>query len=60
MNYKCPWCESENNTSFLKLKDYFLSQEDFEIYEDKELWYFVPEIKQSSVMWYIVSGLLKQ
>lgn len=33
MNKKCPWCESENNSSFLKLKDYFLSQEDFEIYE---------------------------
>ena len=36
MNHKCPWCESENNASFLKLKDYFLSQEDFEIYECKD------------------------
>ncbi|MBQ8760157.1 MAG: class I SAM-dependent methyltransferase [Bacteroidales bacterium] len=36
MNHKCPWCESENNFSFLKLKDYFLSQEDFEIYECKD------------------------
>ncbi|MBQ8222558.1 MAG: class I SAM-dependent methyltransferase [Bacteroidales bacterium] len=36
MNIKCPWCESENNSSFLKLKDYFLSQEEFEIYECEE------------------------
>lgn len=33
MKNKCPWCESENNSLFLQLKDYFLSQEDFEIYE---------------------------
>ena len=31
MSTKCPFCESENTRSFLKLKDYFLSQEDFEI-----------------------------
>ena len=31
MSTKCPFCESENTTSYLRLKDYFLSQEDFEI-----------------------------
>ena len=33
MSTKCPFCESENTRSYLKLKDYFLSQEDFEIVE---------------------------
>ena len=33
MSTKCPFCESENTKSYLKLKDYFLSQEDFEIVE---------------------------
>lgn len=33
MNKKCPWCGSENNHQFLKLKDYFLTQEEFEIME---------------------------
>lgn len=33
MKNKCPWCDSENNSLFLQLKDYFLTQEDFEIYE---------------------------
>ena len=33
MSTKCPFCESENTRSYLKLKDYFLSQEDFEILE---------------------------
>lgn len=33
MENKCPWCNSENNTQFLKLKDYFLTQEEFEILE---------------------------
>ena len=33
MSTKCPFCESENTRSYLKLKDYFLSQEDFEIFE---------------------------
>lgn len=33
MSTKCPFCESENTKSYLKLKDYFLSQEDFEIFE---------------------------
>lgn len=33
MKDKCPWCESQNNSLFLELKDYFLTQEDFKIYE---------------------------
>ena len=36
MSIKCPFCESENNSLHLKLKDYFLSKEDFEIYECNE------------------------
>lgn len=36
MKNKCPWCESENNSVFLELKDYFLTQEDFKIYECDE------------------------
>lgn len=38
----------------------FGAGEDFELYEGKELWYFVPKDKRSCVMWYIVSGLLKE
>ena len=33
MSIKCPFCESENTRLYLKLKDYFLTQEDFEIFE---------------------------
>ena len=33
MSTKCPFCESENLRLHLKLKDYFLTQEDFEIFE---------------------------
>ncbi|MBP5643885.1 MAG: class I SAM-dependent methyltransferase [Bacteroidales bacterium] len=33
MSVKCPFCESENTRLYLHLKDYFLTQEDFEIYE---------------------------
>lgn len=44
MSNKCPWCESENNSLYIKLKDYFLSREDFEIYEcyDCKLLFTVP------------------
>ena len=38
----------------------FGSGEDFEIYDGKELYYFVPEDKRSAIMWYIFSGLLKE
>jgi len=37
----------------------FGAGEDFEIYEGKEIWYFVPEEKRSCVEWYVASGLLK-
>ena len=33
---------------------------DFEIYEGKEIWYFVPEDTRSCVIWYIVSGILEE
>lgn len=32
---------------------------DFEIYEGREIWFFVPENKRTAVLWYVVSGLLK-
>ncbi len=38
----------------------FGAGEDFEIYEDQELYYFVPENKKSCVTWYIVSKILKE
>lgn len=38
----------------------FGAGEDFEIYDNDELYYFVPEEKKSCVAWYIVSGLLKE
>ena len=38
----------------------FGAGEDFEIYEGKEIYYFVPEDRKSCVEWYIVSKLLKK
>lgn len=38
----------------------FGAGEDFEIYEGKEIWYFLPENRRSCVTWYVVSGLLKE
>ncbi|MBQ8845053.1 MAG: VTT domain-containing protein [Clostridia bacterium] len=38
----------------------FGAGENFEIYEGKEIYYFVPTDKRSCVEWYIVSGLLKE
>ncbi len=35
----------------------FGAGEDFEVYENKVLWYFVPENKKSSVMWYNASEI---
>ena len=37
----------------------FGAGEDFEIYEGKEIWYFVPEEIRASVDYYIASELLK-
>ena len=36
----------------------FGAGEDFEIYNGTQIWYFVPEIKQSCVDWYMASMLL--
>ena len=33
---------------------------DFEIYEGKEIWFFVPEDKRSCVLWYIASGIFEE
>ena len=33
---------------------------DFEIYENKEIYFFVPEEKKSCVKWYIASAILKE
>ena len=38
----------------------FGAGEDFEIYENKEIYYFIPEDKRSCVLWYILSGLFKE
>ena len=38
----------------------FGAGEDFEIYEGKEIWYFVPEEKRSCVKWYVYSCILKE
>lgn len=37
----------------------FGAGEDFEIYEGKDIYYFVPEELRSAVKWYVVSGILK-
>ena len=36
----------------------FGAGEDFEIYQGTQIWYFVPEIKQSCVDWYLTSMIL--
>lgn len=38
----------------------FGAGEDFELYYDDNILYFIPEDKRSCVLWYIVSGLLKK
>ena len=51
MSTKCPFCESEKTRLYLKLKDYFLSQEDFEIYEceDCKLLFTTPRPDKSVI-----------
>lgn len=51
MRIKCPFCESENTRLHLKLKDYFLSQEDFEIHEcnDCKLLFTTPRPDKSVI-----------
>lgn len=45
MSNKCPWCQSEKAHTHLSLKDYFLTQEPFEIMvcEDCGLFYTTPK-----------------
>lgn len=38
----------------------FGAGEDFEIYEGREIWYFVPQNRRSCVAWYMASILLKE
>ena len=38
----------------------FGAGEDFEIYEGKQLYYFVPEDTRSAVKWYVASGIIKE
>lgn len=38
----------------------FGAGEDFEVYDDKELYYFVPKNKRTCVAWYILSKLLQE
>ncbi len=38
----------------------FGAGQNFEIYEGKEIWFFVPEDKRSSVIWYVASAILKE
>lgn len=54
MSVKCPFCESENTRLQLKLKDYFLSQEDFEIFkcDDCKLLFTSPRPDKSSIAKY--------
>ena len=38
----------------------FGAGEDFEVYEGKQIWYFVPEEKRSCVDYYAASTVLKK
>ena len=51
MSTKCPFCESEKTRSYLKLKDYFLTKEDFEIFEceDCKLLFTTPRPDASAI-----------
>lgn len=51
MTHICPFCKSENTKQYLKLKDYFLTQEDFEIYEcaDCQLLFTTPRPAPSEI-----------
>ena len=56
-------CDGEIIEKFFAMKNVyrllFGAGEDFEIYENKKLWYFVPENKKSCVIWYNASEILK-
>ncbi|MGN0033150.1 MAG: class I SAM-dependent methyltransferase [Candidatus Limimorpha sp.] len=51
MRIKCKYCESENTRTFLRLKDYFLTHEEFEIIECQNcnLLFTSPEPPQSEI-----------
>ena len=53
----CPFCNSENNTHYLDLKDYFLTQEDFQIVRcnDCGLLYTSPRPEASKMQSYYES-----
>ena len=56
-------CDGEMVEKFFPMKNIyrllFGAGEDFEIYEGKTLWYFVPENKKSCVIWYNASEIFK-
>jgi transcription elongation factor Elf1 len=55
--------DGEEKVKFFEMKNIyrllFGAGEDFEIYEGKDIYYFVPENLRSAVKWYVVSGILK-
>ncbi len=55
-------CDGEQIEKFFPIKTIyrllFGAGEDFEVYENKVLWYFVPENRRSCVMWYNASEIL--
>ncbi len=54
-------CDGEQIEKFFSIKTIyrllFGAGEDFEVYENKVLWYFVPENRKSCVMWYNASEI---
>ncbi len=55
-------CDGEQIEKFFPIKAIyrllFGAGEDFEVYENKVLWYFVPENRRSCVLWYNASEIL--
>ena len=55
-------CDGEQIEKFFPIETIyrllFGAGEDFEVYENKVLWYFVPENRKSCVMWYNASEIL--
>ncbi len=56
-------CDGEQIEKFFPMSSIyrllFGAGEDFEIYDNKTLWYFVPENKRTCVIWYNASEILK-
>lgn len=57
MIHNCPFCKSENTRQYIKLKDYFLTKEDFEIFEcdDCKLLFTTPRPSSSEIVRYYKS-----